>query len=625
MLGLGVIRARLRGFLALSIGLIALVVLGVNAYQHAVFIDSPDDLLIFPDFAPGGRIDAREGIVRWRNIAYAEPPVGPLRWRPPVPVTNNVMAQRSSLPFHTEPLCLQTETSQDAPSDSPAVIGSEDCLYLDIVRPWPVQTPDEPLPVMVWIHGGGNVSGHKNLYDFKKLATGQQVLVVTLNYRLGPLGFFLHPGLHEVGTESSNVGLLDIIAALQWLKVNIAHYGGRSDHITVFGESAGGHNIYALLASPRAQGLFQNAIVQSGYTTTVSVDQAINRGGVYPYVTRASDAVIRGLKLDPTMVSPEQLRAVPGDRLIETYNQLPDGHHNALMVADGVVLPKEGILAGLANPANRKDVRVVAGYNKHEVTLWLGVNRYFINANRWLFNVLPPKIRIKNPNVYRAWVDIRSAAWGYRGVVAPLAALEDAGYSALYAYRFDWNGQAANYFVDFAAVFGASHGAEIAFLLGDPWYGPIGDYMYPKTESSRLTTQNMMASWGAIARGEGELHYADTPWPRFHAQAPEALLIGQTQALQADSGSLSKEAPSAALLQLPVTLEHAVAPVVGALGFSTVERCLVLWDSFVNIGVPDYEGYQSAFEGVCRDSDALAARRAIEASLIREYGSVDIF
>ena len=125
--------------------------------------------------------------------------------------------------------------------------------YLDVVAP--AAYDREPLPVMFWIHGGGNTSGTKDTYDFSALASEQQVVVVTINYRLGPFGWFTHPSLQgqaEGLDRSSNFGQLDILAALEWTQRNIAAFGGNPDNVTVFGESAGGHNVYALLASPLA-------------------------------------------------------------------------------------------------------------------------------------------------------------------------------------------------------------------------------------------------------------------------------------------------------------------------------------------------------------------------------------
>jgi para-nitrobenzyl esterase len=156
------------------------------------------------------------------------------------------------------------------------VVGAEDCLYLNIWAPAAASTPaaDERLPVMVWIHGGGNTIGTGNTYNGSHLAGSQKVVVVTINYRLGVLGWLSHPALREgaanAADASGNYGVLDMIEALRWVQKNIAAFGGDPANVTVFGESAGGHDVFALLASPLAKGLFQRAIVQSGSLRTSS-------------------------------------------------------------------------------------------------------------------------------------------------------------------------------------------------------------------------------------------------------------------------------------------------------------------------------------------------------------------
>ena len=152
--------------------------------------------------------------------------------------------------------------------------GSEDCLYLDIRAPKGVR---KNLPVMFWIHGGGNTSGHKDFYDFTKFVKKEDVIVVSTNYRLGPLGFFTHPAIQDFNTgidKTSNFAILDIIEALKWVVTNIEYFGGDPNNITIFGESAGGHNVLSLLVAPQAKGLFHKAISQSGYTKSSSLEVA---------------------------------------------------------------------------------------------------------------------------------------------------------------------------------------------------------------------------------------------------------------------------------------------------------------------------------------------------------------
>ncbi|KFC10320.1 putative esterase [Trabulsiella guamensis ATCC 49490] len=203
-----------------------------------------------------------ENIHVWRGIPYAAPPVGPLRWRSPQPVepwqTVRDATQFSASSWQNLDYCV--ELGGGDPGSF-----SEDCLYLNV---WSLAARHAPLPVMVWLHGGGYTLGAGSLppYDGKALAS-RQVVIVTLNYRLGHLGFFAHPALEgEEPERVYNFALLDQIAALKWVQENIHAFGGDASNITLFGESAGARSVLSLMASPKAVGLFHKAIIQSGYT-----------------------------------------------------------------------------------------------------------------------------------------------------------------------------------------------------------------------------------------------------------------------------------------------------------------------------------------------------------------------
>ncbi|MCG3751961.1 carboxylesterase/lipase family protein [Amycolatopsis sp. Poz14] len=188
------------------------------------------------------------------GIPYAAPPVGSLRWQPPQPVAPWT-GVRSAQAFG--PHCAQ-------PSKPPLGTGStsEDCLYLNVYTP--ASPPKRPLPVMVWIHGGALTIGQSDDYDPQRLV-GNGAVVVSLNYRLGALGFLAHPALADhAGGPSGDYGLMDQQAALRWVQRNAGAFGGDPGNVTVFGESAGGLSVLSQMASPGAQGLFQRAIVESG-------------------------------------------------------------------------------------------------------------------------------------------------------------------------------------------------------------------------------------------------------------------------------------------------------------------------------------------------------------------------
>jgi para-nitrobenzyl esterase len=185
----------------------------------------------------------------YKGIPYAAPPVGQLRWKPPQPV-ETWQGVRAMEEFGNR--CLQ-------PKGWGSKEGmSEDCLYLNI---WtPAKSEDEKLPVMFWIHGGGFTGGSGDL-DGRPLAE-RGVVLVSINYRLGPLGFFAHPLLSEESEKgvSGNYGILDMICALKWVQKNIGQFGGDKDNVTIFGESAGGAAVYILCSSELTRGLFHKAI-----------------------------------------------------------------------------------------------------------------------------------------------------------------------------------------------------------------------------------------------------------------------------------------------------------------------------------------------------------------------------
>ena len=199
------------------------------------------------------------GLNVYKGVPFAAPPVGELRWRPPVPA-EPWKGTRNAVAF--APACMQTGVSMPG-EKSPAV--SEDCLYLNI---WtPETSPHERLPVIVWIYGGGFINGSASmpLYWGDKLAH-KGVIVVTIAYRLGPLGFLALPELTRESAHhsSGNYGLMDQIAALAWVQRNIAAFGGDPQCVTVAGQSSGSISVSMLMASPLAKGLFQRAIGESG-------------------------------------------------------------------------------------------------------------------------------------------------------------------------------------------------------------------------------------------------------------------------------------------------------------------------------------------------------------------------
>ena len=547
-----------------------------------------------------------EGSVIYRDIPFAEPPEGDRRWAAPV---TRMSPDHQITPFDEPVMCPQPQ-SYASGGAAGNYLGSEDCLYLDIYTPGASAEAGD-WPVMLWIHGGSNVSGHKGTYDFSRLAVREQVVVVVINYRLGPFGWFAHPALNGADLNSpalANFGTLDMLQALSWTQQNIEAFSGDAGNVTVFGESAGGRNVFSLLASPLAEGLFHRAIAQSGHVRSVTPEQAYNESKQDPMVDRASWEVVGALGLDSSNVDAEALRGVSASDLLSAYFELDEDHIQPLVIRDGVVIPEEGILAALANPEYAKNIPVMAGTTRDEITLWLGLSRYFVDVSYPLTRLLPAKIRIKDPALYAFWVDMRSRGWKLGAVDDPFAAMSQAGYDNLYAYRFDWDEQPDNYFVRFSQVLGASHASEIAFLMGSPMYGAIGDYMYPDSDSAREMTDIMMTAWGAFARGGSPALPDRSAWPRYDTEAPAFMRLDVGAAL-----GVSDDVP---------THDELLARVAASQDMSELEQCLLVWELATAVGIPSYDSYDRWQEGRCSAVDAPAENRRIREALEAEYGSV---
>jgi para-nitrobenzyl esterase len=326
-------------------------IIGAAALLGAAFAPAPDRPTVQ---APAGAVrgQAADGILSFKGIPYAAPPVGQNRWRPPAPI-----APWSGLRGASDfgPACIQP--TPRAPSIYSVDLGrtSEDCLTLNI---W---TPDAggKAPVMVWIHGGALVAGSSKepLYDGARLAA-EGVVVVSINYRLGVLGFLAHPDLSAespVGV-SGNYGLLDQIAALQWVKRNIAAFGGDPDQVTIAGESAGGLSVMYLMASPPARGLFQRAIAQSAYMISTPELKDARYGA--PSAETAGATLARALQA-PT------LRVLRSKDPQELTDAAALSGFSPFGAVDGKVL--SGQLVDVFAHGQQAPVPILAGFNSGEI------------------------------------------------------------------------------------------------------------------------------------------------------------------------------------------------------------------------------------------------------------------
>lgn len=334
---------------------------------------------------PSARVETEQGpvigvegadTIAWKGIPFAAPPVGDLRWRAPRP------APLRDAPLDASdygPACPQDARDVLAPGAGETERrGSEDCLTLNVWRP---RSPDSGagLPVLFWIHGGGHVqgSGSEPLYDGARLAAARGVVVVTINYRLGALGFLVHPAFVDQDPEvpgAGNYGRLDQLAALDWVRANIAGFGGDPDRIAIFGESAGGVSVCDLVASPLAAGRFRAAIMQSGAClddrAIPRIDEAV---GALPPATEQGERFADAAGCGDTSRPADCLRALPAETVLDTLpgeaGILNAGAETYGPVIDGYVHPESPAAAVRSGTAN--DVAFVVGANADEGTIFL--------------------------------------------------------------------------------------------------------------------------------------------------------------------------------------------------------------------------------------------------------------
>ena len=555
-------------------------------------------------------------VVSWFDIPYAQPPVGDLRWRAPRPLStpNNIVVDK---PVTS---CVQ-EASNYGGIAGEGIVGTEDCLYLDIRAP--KDFINKKYPVMVWIHGGSNINGHKDYYNYSNLVAEKNVIVVAINYRLGALGWFNHPaiqGLQEGIDKSSNFGSLDIIEALKWVQSNITAFGGNPDNVTIFGESAGAHNVYTMLATPLSKGLFHKAIAQSGYTISNSLENAYDHQDENAYVTQGSWRMVEDLLAaqedqSQTLKTQEQLhsilKSVSATSIMALYVDKPGViNYQPLTTNDGIVIPKEGLASALGNPIYAKTVPVISGANKDEVTLWLGLHRYFMDT-RYLFTKwLPPIVSIKDPQLFNFWVRVRSQAWKARGVDEPLDALEQAGYKNLFAYRFDWDHQASSFFIDFPNILGAAHGTDISFVSGDYKYGPITSYIYPEGEAREQMNQTFMNVWGDFAASGTPDTSLEFDWQAYTSAKKAYVRLDKDELLALD-------------FELE-TLTSVLAKIAANTHADPIEKCLMVWETLINVGDRDIPRYKSWNNRQCADFDARETQENIAIELIEEFGDTSV-
>jgi para-nitrobenzyl esterase len=480
--------------------------------------------------------------IAFRGIPYALPPVGELRWQPPQP-PKSWQGVREALQPGTA--CTQ-RTSGLAPFFNPMaeaygssfeqtpIKSSEDCLYLDVWVPeWPVR---RALPVMVWLHGGSNTvgSGTQSTYDGISLAR-HGVLLVTLNYRLGVMGFFSHPELTAESPHhsSGNYGLLDQLAALNWVKQNIAQFGGDPDNVTLFGESAGAIDATRLMASPLAAGLFKRVISESGpsFDAGQTLIQAETFGGAVSALAPA----------DAQSTPLAKLRALPAadvEALVAKAKEQSPTDITAA-TADGWVLPRSPQRAFLTSSIQKVDLLI--GLNGRELSAFRlsaaaaakssglpnrladsgGLKKFADFAHPYFGGWTNPAIAIyfggvllnKDAGLDRATNDLNVAC-----PIGAVASLTHAAGQHVFVYRFDRSIPGKG-----EAGLGAFHSLEVPYI-----FGSLQDREWkwlPSTPDDASLSGLLQTYWTNFAKTSDPNATGLPNWPAWSDESKEFLVV----------------------------------------------------------------------------------------------------
>ncbi len=492
--------------------------------------------------AQAPRVDLRDGAVTgterdavqvFLGIPYASaerfsPPAPPAAW------TGDLEATAFG------PIAPQAPGAQFQRAD---LEQDEQCLSLNV---WTPGTGGEPRPVMVWIHGGAFRSGSSAspLYEGTALATRGDVVVVSINYRLGALGFLAHPTLAPEGEPFGSWGLLDCVEALRWVQNNISALGGDPTNVTIFGESAGAAAVSMLCVMPAARGLFHRAAVQSGAPLSVNVETA----------TKLAEELAARLAVS----SVAALREVPVADLVAAQTQLEATAERAFVpVVDGVTVPLARPLKTLAN-GSAAGIPMLIGTNVDEWKLWAAADPHSRDLDE-------DRLRIR---LAARFGDDRAERGDRRDPRSPVGARESAapndvfyaaesertfrvpslrmavaqaGNAPTFAYLFEWGSPAMGGWL------GACHGLEIAFVFGNQGRGDLAAFTGAGDDADALAA-TMMDAWVAFAR-TGDPSTPALPWPVYDTVTRPTMVLGRQTSVQASPRDAERAAVEAALMR----------------------------------------------------------------------------
>jgi para-nitrobenzyl esterase len=482
------------------------------AYASTSWAQSPTRVV-----TASGEVDGvwEDGLRIFKGIPYAAPPIGPLRWRAPqAPASWHRV--RSAFAFGHS--CPQT-----ASKEIPLADMSEDCLTLNV---WsPAKRASAKLPVMVWVHGGAfeNGSTRMAIYDGANIAR-RGVVIVSINYRLGALGFFGHTELEDEaraeGVPTANYGLLDQVAALKWVQANIEAFGGDPGNITLFGESAGGISVLALMTAPSARGLFHKAIVQSGGGRWIAPSLEAS-SGKFLSARQIGDKAAGTFRL-PAGKAIEGLRGKSWQDILERLRQAGIADHTPFL--DGQLLT--GQMEQVFERGEQAPVPLIVGANSYEgvllrKALHISANEVERAAGQQydeLSAMYPPQLIMTDGF-------LADHIWGDAHFVEParmIARTTARRGPPVYHYSFDFQPPLLR------LLGGSPHGLEVAYALGTlrkivPF--PLNVLMH---RHNQTVSQLMMAYWTNFAKTGNPNSGGELEWPRFRQGGEETLVFGNS-------------------------------------------------------------------------------------------------
>jgi para-nitrobenzyl esterase len=457
-------------------------------------------------------------ILSFKGIPFAEPPIGELRFSPPIPKTkwNGVLEVKTFGPISPQPLGLTQETSEQS---------EKDCLTLNI---WTPALDNKKRTVMFWVHGGAFQAGDGR-FNGEVLTKRGDIVIVSINYRLGALGFLYVPG------KTANVGLLDQVLALKWVKDNISSFGGDENKICVFGESAGGESISALMAMPAAKNLFKRAIIQSNVCDPYNLSPI--KGELY------SKKIFEyaGIEYDDL----ESLRKIPPKKLIRAYFEVQKGLSHLPMIidyyppyVDGKVLPQNPF--EVIKSGNAKDIEILAGTNENEYKSWnlldtnassITKDQVYQNFQKFLTFLGQSETKLNEfINVYRKvrynefstierdMMDDFYTDAMFRIPVMRFLELQSKIQPNVYLYLFRWKSPWKN------GKIGAYHGLDVAFV-----WGTLSEtdnlYLTKKNKETTKLSNQMMDCWINFAKSGNPNHPGIPKWPTYTSKTRPTMIF----------------------------------------------------------------------------------------------------